>query len=204
MKIPRLYPRLLIGPLVLMAATALQCCDMDSDDTETEFADIGNTKQGLVEYTFFSGHTREGGVLLSWGTRSESDCAGFNLFRRATGEVDFVTINETLIAAKSPEGANYEYLDEPLAVGSYDFQMEEVDNQGNVTPHGGSFTVAVFGTGTGNGGDTGDGNTEDGNTEDSAETEDDTADRGFDCGIVIAPRNKNRGNSLLRLITMVF
>ncbi len=195
MKILQLYPRLLIVPLVLMAATALQCCDTYLDDTEIEIADVGNTKQGLVEFTYFSGHTREGGVFLSWGTRLESNCAGFNLFRRASKEADFAQINETLIPAKSPEGANYEYLDQPLDVGSYDFQLEEVDNEGNITPHGGSFTVSVFDTGAGN----------DGDTEDSAETEDDTTNRGLDCGVVIVPSDRNRGTSLLlSMAAMVF
>ncbi len=193
MNLLELLPRLLIGPLVLMTATALPCCEMHPDDPEIEFADIGSLEQGLVEFTYFSGHTREGGVLLAWGTRSESNSAGFNLYRRVSGEGDFAQINETLIPAKSEEGAQYEYLDEPLGVGLYDFQMEEVDNQGNVTPQGGYFSVAVFGPGGG----------DDGDAEDSPKTEDDTENSSFDCGIVVASGNKNRVTNLLWLLATV-
>ena len=152
MKIQRNQPRRLIGLVMLSTTIALQCCDIDTDGVETGIENVDTTLHAVVDFTYFSGDSMEGGVRLSWGTRSETNCAGFNLFRKNTEESDFVAVNQTLIPSKSTEGSIYEYLDEPLDPGSYEYALEEVDNDGKTTSYGGTFTVTVF-DGEGNGTD---------------------------------------------------
>ncbi len=148
--------------LLLMAIFTLQCGGYESDEIDTSNQTTVEKTQALVELSTFSAHNREGAVLVSWSTRTETDCAGFNVLRRPTGVGTYAQANETLIAPMGPGGGFYEWEDSPLDIGTYDFQLEEIDNQG-VSSLFGPVTVSVFvGPDGSDGGDTVDRGTDSG------------------------------------------
>jgi len=132
-----LFVGLLLAPLILG-------CENGPEYRNVEELALSENTQALVNVTSFSAHYRVGWALVAWITDSETDCAGFNLFRAPTGEDTFVQVNDQLIPAKSASGASYEYEDRPLASGTYDYQLTEVDNNGTITTLG-EVTVTVFG-----------------------------------------------------------
>ncbi len=134
-----------IGSVVLLWTDGVQAGDSDPDEPNPGGEEVGSVAQTLVDTSYFSAHTREGGILVSWGTVSEIDSAGFNILRRVSGEGQFVQVNETLLPPTGPAGGHYEYLDEPLEIGTYDYQLEEIDTQGFSTILTGPVTVSVFG-----------------------------------------------------------
>jgi hypothetical protein len=75
-------------------------------------------------------------VTILWETASETDNAGFNIYRAMSEEGPFVKINESLIIAdgRGAFGASYEFVDEPGA-GTYFYKIEDVDLSGFITDH---------------------------------------------------------------------
>ena len=74
-------------------------------------------------------------VILKWKTESETDNAGFNVWR-ADG---FVKINNALIPASgaSVAGSEYDFVDEWVLNGTrYFYLLEDIDNNGISTFHG--------------------------------------------------------------------
>jgi hypothetical protein len=74
-------------------------------------------------------------VILKWKTESETDNAGFNVWR-ADG---FVKINNALIPAlgSSVAGSEYDFVDEWVLNGKrYFYLLEDIDNNGISTFHG--------------------------------------------------------------------
>ena len=172
--------------LLLMAMFSLQCGGYESNEIDTSDQTTSEKSQSLVEMSAFSAHHRVGAVLVSWSTRSETDCAGFNVLRSPTGLDAYVQANETLIAPMGAEGGFYEWEDSPLDVGTYDFQLEEIDNQGASSLFG-PVTVSVF------------------STDDGADGGD-TVDRGTDsgCGVANMPTAGSASPGLALLAMMLF
>jgi hypothetical protein len=166
---------LIAGFAVLLCAATVQGDDLNPAEPGGE--EVGTVTQALVDVSHFSAHWREGGILASWGTVTEIDTAGFNILRRVSGEGDFVQANDTLIPPTGPSGGQYEYLDEPLDPATYDFQLEEIDNNGISTIYG-LVTASVF---------------EDENEDDDEEEGD------FSCTITGVPSGKSRGPGLVLL-----
>jgi len=82
---------------------------------------------------------QSGKVLLRWKTETETQNAGFNLYRGKSQGGDFVKINGSLIQPKrsSPRGAVYEYEDTSVQNrGTYYYKLEEIDLNGVSIVHG--------------------------------------------------------------------
>lgn len=82
-------------------------------------------------------------ITLGWETASETDNAGFNLYRAEAVEGQRVKINAELIPTKlppgSPFGAVYEYTDTGVRGAkrtTYYFWLEDIDIYGNAELHG--------------------------------------------------------------------
>jgi hypothetical protein len=89
-----------------------------------------------VELMGFTAHVDDGpGVRLSWKTGNEINNVGFNVLRSWTQNGQYAKVNEKLIPAN--RDGNYTYVDVTAeAGGRYYYQLEALDNQGNVTLHG--------------------------------------------------------------------
>ncbi|MCP4717492.1 MAG: VCBS repeat-containing protein [Deltaproteobacteria bacterium] len=98
-----------------------------------------NTDYTLIDLASFDARPRNGAVRLEWSTASEIDNAGFNLYRAASKNGNYVKINKELVAAKgSPTtGAAYTFIDENAKNGkTFFYMLEDVDTNGIVTMHG--------------------------------------------------------------------
>ncbi|TVM03269.1 MAG: hypothetical protein CV087_06205, partial [Candidatus Brocadia sp. WS118] len=93
----------------------------------------------VVTLISFEGEATEGGIVtLAWQTATETDNAGFNIYRSRLRDGEYKKINDTLIPAKgdATSGASYRYDDTPPAKGTYFYKMEDVDTNGVSTMHG--------------------------------------------------------------------
>jgi hypothetical protein len=80
-----------------------------------------------------------GKVILQWSTESEIDNAGFNLYRAAAENGDYVKINAALIPAQgsATQGAAYEFIDTNIKNRkTYWYKLKDVDLNGTATVHG--------------------------------------------------------------------
>jgi hypothetical protein len=78
-------------------------------------------------------------VTINWSTESETDNAGFNLYRAESENGKYTKINATLIPAQgsSTQGASYEYIDKDVKNRkTYYYKLEDVDLNGSSTLHG--------------------------------------------------------------------
>jgi len=78
-------------------------------------------------------------VIIKWSTESETDNAGFNIYRSETADGEYTKINTSLISAKgsSTQGASYEYVDtEVKSRKTYYYKLEDIDFNGKSTMHG--------------------------------------------------------------------
>lgn len=82
---------------------------------------------GLLFYQFI----RPATVEVSWETATEQNTAGFNLYRAADPNGDFVLINAAMIDSQgSPvSGATYSYVDDTVQAGeTYYYLLEEIEH----------------------------------------------------------------------------
>lgn len=86
----------------------------------------------------------DGKVVISWQTASETDNAGFNLYRAVSQEGPFVKINSSLVGAngQGASGASYLFLDQPGA-GTYFYKIEDVDLSGFTTQHDSNVVLTI-------------------------------------------------------------
>ncbi len=94
--------------------------------------------QTLISLASFEATPGAGRVVLEWETESETDNAGFNLFRSGPGDDAYVQINDVLIPAEgSPtRGALYRFVDTDVANRTtYSYLLEDVDLNGQATQH---------------------------------------------------------------------
>ncbi len=94
--------------------------------------------QSLISLASFEATPGSGRVVLEWETESETDNAGFNLFRSGPGDVAYIQINDALIPAEgSPtRGAVYRFVDTDVANRTtYSYLLEDVDLNGQATQH---------------------------------------------------------------------
>ena len=80
-----------------------------------------------------------GQVVIGWGTYSEVDNRGFNIYRSDSMDGEYEQINLALIPAEGgpTSGAEYEYTDNDVMNGSiYWYKLEDVDLYGPTTLHG--------------------------------------------------------------------
>ena len=97
------------------------------------------SKTTLITLSSFTATPKAGKVTLQWGTETEIDNAGFNLYRSETEDGNYTKINSSLIPAQgsSTQGANYEFIDYGLKNGkTYYYKLEDIDLNGTSTMHG--------------------------------------------------------------------
>jgi hypothetical protein len=78
-------------------------------------------------------------ITLSWSTESETDNAGFNLYRSESERGNFFKITTSLITAQgtSTQGASYEFIDNDVQNRkTYYYKLEDIDLSGSSTMHG--------------------------------------------------------------------
>lgn len=93
----------------------------------------------LIKLSNFTAIPKSGKVLIQWTTDSEIDNAGFNIYRAASENGEYVKINESLISAEgSPtQGAFYDFTDTNVQNRkTYYYKLEDIDLNGNSTMHG--------------------------------------------------------------------
>jgi hypothetical protein len=76
---------------------------------------------------------------LQWNTESETDNAGFNLYRAEAENKEYTKINSSLIPVKSSstQGASYEFIDTDVQNRkTYYYKLEDIDLNGMSTMHG--------------------------------------------------------------------
>jgi hypothetical protein len=78
-------------------------------------------------------------VLLEWGTETELDNAGFNLWRREKRDGEYARLNPYFIPAEGESGfgVEYSYTDYDVTNGTiYYYKLEEIDIYGKSIFHG--------------------------------------------------------------------
>jgi hypothetical protein len=93
----------------------------------------------VIDLSSFTATPKAGKVLLQWNTESEADNAGFNLYRSAAADGEYLKINDSLITAKgsSTQGASYEFIDKDVQNRrTYYYKLEDIDLNGISTMHG--------------------------------------------------------------------
>jgi hypothetical protein len=97
---------------------------------------VGSTATCLSS---FSATPKSGRVFCEWRTESEIDNSGFNLYRSASADGEYVKINDALIPAEgsSTQGAAYEFIDKDVKNRkTYYYKLEDIDLNGSSTMHG--------------------------------------------------------------------
>jgi hypothetical protein len=106
----------------------------DSEDIEISIA-----ADTLINLSSFTAAPANKAVILTWTTESETDNAGFNLYRATSPDGNYKLINSSQIPAKgSPfQGASYTYTDTGVKNGKmYYYKLEDIDLHGTKTMHG--------------------------------------------------------------------
>lgn len=152
-------------PLVL---TVCNCCaDLKEDDVVVKNADgytfavhiggfsyagmtnitsgfFGTVKTTLIELADFTVKPGNKKVTVLWGTASEIDNAGFNIYRAESPDGDYVKINGSLIPAEgsSTKGATYEFIDRNVSNRkTYYYKLQDTDLEGKNTFNGPASTT---------------------------------------------------------------
>ncbi len=103
------------------------------------FAFAGCDESTLIKLSSFSAYPHNKKIILEWSTESETDNAGFNIYRCFAGDDKYMRINDFLIPAEgSPtEGASYEFVDEGVKNRTrYYYKLEDLDLNGISVMHG--------------------------------------------------------------------
>jgi hypothetical protein len=91
-----------------------------------------------VELAGFSGEGGAGYAALTWTTASETENLGFFVLRRSSGAAEYTRVNDELIPGfgTSAIPRTYDYLDELLEPGLYQYKLLDVSFDGSTTEHG--------------------------------------------------------------------
>ena len=92
-----------------------------------------------IDLKYFLGVGSDGLVKIYWGTESEIDNAGFNIWRSTEKDGEYIKINDQLIVAQGGPslGAKYTYIDGTVDNGlTYWYKLEDIDTAGVSTFHG--------------------------------------------------------------------
>jgi hypothetical protein len=98
-----------------------------------------STPATLINLSSFTATPKFSKVIIQWITESETDNAGFNIYRSESENGNYTKINTSLIPAKgsSTQGASYEFID--IIVQNrktYYYKLEDIDLNGTSTMHG--------------------------------------------------------------------
>jgi hypothetical protein len=93
----------------------------------------------IINLSSFTATPKYSKVIIQWSTESETDNAGFNLYRSESENGNFIKINTSLIPAhgSSTQGASYEFIDKDVKNRKpYYYKLEDIDFNGISTMHG--------------------------------------------------------------------
>ncbi len=93
----------------------------------------------LVDLVSFKASWENSSMLLSWETATETDTAGFHLWRARSADAEYTQISGGLIASEGgpTQGAQYTFLDQDVVWGeTYFYKLEDIDFSGTSTFHG--------------------------------------------------------------------
>jgi hypothetical protein len=93
----------------------------------------------LIELSSFTATPKAGEVILQWNTESETNNAGFSLYRSESENGEYIKINTSIIPAKGlpTQGASYEFTDTAVQNRrTYYYKLEDIDFNGISTMHG--------------------------------------------------------------------
>ena len=93
----------------------------------------------LITLSSFTAAARSGRVILDWSTESETDNAGFNIYRAESESGAYIKINDSFIPSQgsSTQGASYEFIDTNVQNRkTYYYKLEDIDLSGTATMHG--------------------------------------------------------------------
>ena len=105
-----------------------------SEDADQCFED----EQTGIELVSFEAEADEFEVLLTWETASETENAGFHLWRSRVETGGYERVTTSLIPAEGDAftGASYEWTDGTVSEGTYFYKLEDIDVRGQSTFHG--------------------------------------------------------------------
>jgi hypothetical protein len=100
----------------------------------------GQCSPTVINLSLFTATTKSAGkVIVNWNTESETDNAGFNIYRSEAENGEYSKINDALIPAKgsSTQGASYEFTDTNVQNRkTFYYKLEDIDLNGQSTMHG--------------------------------------------------------------------
>lgn len=113
----------------------------NSDQTDTDGDGIGDVCETptLITLSSFEAVPNNRSVRLIWRTDSETNNAGFNIYRLKDGDATYVRVNASLIPAQgaSTRGALYEFVDRDVQNRTtYYYKLEDIDFSGVPAMHG--------------------------------------------------------------------
>ncbi|NOZ61987.1 MAG: T9SS type A sorting domain-containing protein, partial [Calditrichaeota bacterium] len=91
-----------------------------------------------ITLSYFTAELDQNGILIQWGTETEPDNAGFNIFRSQQENGEYSKVNDNLIPAQgnATTGTNYTYLDSPEQSGNYFYKLQSTALTGQNTFYG--------------------------------------------------------------------
>jgi hypothetical protein len=93
----------------------------------------------VIKLASFTATAKAWSVVLNWKTESETDNAGFNIYRAESENGQYTKINKALIHAQgcATQGAKYVFTDNKVKNRTtYSYKLEDIDLNGKPTMHG--------------------------------------------------------------------
>ncbi|MCE1187950.1 MAG: fibronectin type III domain-containing protein [Ignavibacteria bacterium] len=108
----------------------------DSDDNANDFFVVTLLTGSLlpVELTSFSVNQMQGHPVLNWSTASEVNNSGFYVVRAGADRMNWQRIDFVAGKGYSNSARQYTYVDKKANAGTYYYRLEQVDNDGKMTP----------------------------------------------------------------------
>ena len=91
-----------------------------------------------VDLVSFTAELTNNQVLLEWQTANEINHAGFNVYKSAVNEENYIKLNSGLIMSSSENqlsGATYRYSDKLSEEATYFYKLQSVDLNGSMSFH---------------------------------------------------------------------
>jgi hypothetical protein len=109
-----------------------------SDDINDEYIVRDILPLIPVELAEFAADGGPGYVDLRWTTASETDNLGFLVLRRESGSAEYVTVTDELVPGSGTRAVptDYQYRDERVSEGAYEYVLVDVSLDGHATEHG--------------------------------------------------------------------
>jgi len=98
-----------------------------------------NSAPTVIKLSSFTATPKAGKVILQWNTESETNNAGFNIYRAAAASGEYFKINTSLITANgsATQSAAYQFIDKAVKnSNTYYYKLEDIDLNGKATMHG--------------------------------------------------------------------